>query len=246
MIRTGGLQQASRDAPAEDDWLAASELAVLARLAVPKRRDEWRLGRWTSKLALSSSGAAPLRGFSPGAPGRGCRAWSRLAVTSAGDGAPEAFLDGEPLPIGLSITHRAGLAACLVGPAGAQVGCDIELIEPRDEWFVHDYFTPGERSAVVSSGGIARALTTTIIWSAKESALKALRTGLSTDTREVDVRLLPWPEQMGWRGFVVRRRDRPRLLSGWWGTDGRTVVTAVIWPPGDPPVQLGSRAVPSP
>ena len=45
-----------------------------------------------------------------------------------------------------------------------------------------------------------------LIWSAKESALKVLRTGLRRDTRSVDVSLLPDPPVDGWQPAQLARR----------------------------------------
>ena len=47
------LQRRLHDVPAGDEWLSARELDVQARLLVPKRRADWRLGRWTAKAALA-------------------------------------------------------------------------------------------------------------------------------------------------------------------------------------------------
>lgn len=234
----GWLQQASQDVPATDDWLSPAELGTLAKGAVPKRRDEWRLGRWTAKRALVLGAKRGFRALKlPGVNGDRS-AWTRLEVKAAVDGAPEAFLDGQRLHVRLSITHRAGLAACLIAPDDILAGCDMELVEPRDDGFVEDYFTTAERAVVATAAREDRPLVTTLIWSAKESALKALRVGLRADTREVDVRLLPWLSKSGWAAFAVHRPDRPRLLSGWWRSEGPNIITLVSSPATDPPVVL--------
>jgi 4'-phosphopantetheinyl transferase len=232
------LQQASRDVPAADDWLSPSELAVLARSAVPKRREEWRLGRWTAKRALLLGGARLFRSLKLPTINGDRSAWPRVEVKAAADGAPEAFLDGARLPLRLSITHRAGLAACLVAPEDVAAGCDMERVEPRDEAFVNDYFTPAERGVVAAAPPESRAETVTLIWSAKESALKALRVGLRADTRDVEVRLLPWQRKDGWTGLAVYDRPHGRLLPGWWRVAGSNVITLITSSPADPPVAL--------
>ena len=53
------LEQTEEDLPAEDDWLNASEMARLSGMRFPKRRVDWRLGRWTAKRALVT--LAPTR-----------------------------------------------------------------------------------------------------------------------------------------------------------------------------------------
>ena len=39
-----------------------------------------------------------------------------LEIRPAADGAPEALLDGRPLPAVFSLTHREGCAGCAVAP----------------------------------------------------------------------------------------------------------------------------------
>lgn len=239
------LQQAGEDVPAADDWLSPSEQAVLARLRFPKRHEEWRLGRWTAKRAVLSSGSWPCgwpKALAPELPSAsGIRhAWQRVEVKAALDGAPEVFLDGRQLPVRISITHRAGLAGCLVAPEHIPVGCDLEVVEPREAAFVEDYFTAGERALVTATPPPGRSLVTTIIWSAKESALKALRVGLRADTREVDVGVPPWPwfTRPGWNALVVRSHGRHRPLSGWWRAESGHLVTVVTTHPTPAPVPL--------
>jgi 4'-phosphopantetheinyl transferase len=235
----GWLEQHVSDVPSTDEWLSASERDTLARLRIPKRRGEWRLGRWTAKRSILLAGARWFRAL--GLPkDNGTRAgWCRVEVTPAPDGAPEGFFDGRPLPLRISLTHRAGHAACIVGPAESTAGCDLELIEDRDERFVADYFTANERALITGMGtNGTRALVANVIWSAKESALKALRVGLRVDTREVEVRLLPWLARGEWSALAVYQSARPRLLSGWWRSAGERVATVVAYPPQDPPVRL--------
>jgi len=65
-----------------------------------------------------------------------------------------------------------------------------------------------------------RDLAATLIWSAKESALKALRTGLRADTRSVVVEVdVPRGE------LSVTSADAE--MRGWWWVDGGFVHTLV-------------------
>jgi 4'-phosphopantetheinyl transferase len=107
---------------------------------------------------------------------------SRVEVRHHVTGAPEAYMDGRPLDIGISLTDRAGWAECLLGDTAGRIGCDLELVDPRSAAFVRDYFTAAERAFVG-----ADPLAANLLWSAKESALKVLRTGLRRDTRTVEV-----------------------------------------------------------
>jgi len=156
---------------------------------------------------------------------------------AAPDGAPEALLGGRPAPVGVSISHRAGLAVCLVAPPGAAAGCDLELVEPRAGAFARDFFTRAELALVEATGAGRRDLAVTLVWSAKESALKALRQGLRLDTREVEVSLdLDACPELGWRPLAVGRGTR--AFGGWWRPAGRCVLTAVLEPAGPPPRRL--------
>ena len=166
------LIQTEADVPADDAWLTGEEHAVMEGLRFPKRRADWRLGRWTAKRAVSD--------FLDVLP-------ARVAVVAAEDGSPQPLVDGATAPATISISHRGGVAACAVGPFAQPLGCDLELVEVRSHGFVADYFTAPERRAVERTPDEVRPLLVTLIWSAKESVLKALRTGLRTDTREVEV-----------------------------------------------------------
>jgi len=48
------LGQTQADIPAGNDWLSVSECVCLNGLHFAKRRDDWRLGRWTAKCAVAS------------------------------------------------------------------------------------------------------------------------------------------------------------------------------------------------
>ena len=152
------------EVPDGDDWLEPSEAAFQQSLHVPHCRSDWRLGRWAAKKALAAWLGYPIPP-------------DRIAIHPAPDGAPEILLDGEPAPAALSFSHRAGRALCMLAPEGTVLGCDLELIEPRSEAFIQDYFTANEQARVAASPETDRPLLANLLWSAKESALKALRTG---------------------------------------------------------------------
>lgn len=82
----------------------------------------------------------------------------------------------------------------------------------------------------------------TVVWSAKESALKALRCGLRRDTRAVELsvgdRILD-----GWYSLAVRDRESATVLPGWWRSVDDVVVTVVTSAATPPPTlaELGRR-----
>ena len=219
------LKQTSRDPPLGEEWLTAGERVTLARLRVAKRRSDWLLGRWTAKRAL----AAYL----------GCLSrLDRLEVRATESGAPEVFLDGWPAPLTLSLSHAAGRGLCAVTAADVALGCDLERIESRDRAFVADYFTDNERRAIAAAPASDRACIVTLLWSAKESALKALREGLRLDTRSVAATVSAESAFNGWYPLSVHHGDSKRIFRGWWRRDGGCVLTIVADPPPRPPISL--------
>nr|WP_225956692.1 4'-phosphopantetheinyl transferase family protein [Amycolatopsis lexingtonensis] len=208
-----------RDVATADDWLSPAEAARLGALAHPKRRSELRLSRWTAKHAL-----AAVLGL-----GTEAAALARIEVRPAATGAPVACHDGVPAPVAVSLTDRADWAVCLTGPPGTALGCDLELVEPRSAAFVRTWFTDRERRAV-SAGD--RSLLANLIWSAKESALKVLGTGLRRDTRSVEVEL--GATRPGWSPLVVRAAEGGEF-PGWWRRYGEFVLTCAAAAPGPPP-----------
>jgi 4'-phosphopantetheinyl transferase len=69
------------------------------------------------------------------------------------------------------------------------------------------------------------------MWSAKESALKALRSGLRADTRSVVVEVPGSIESgragKGWQPLSVTESATRQQFTGWWRSVGRLVLTAV-------------------
>lgn len=177
--------------PAGDDWLGPRERAVLLGLREGPRRESWRLGRFTAKRLLGAD----------------------VEILAEPAGRPRAWRGAMPLPGGVSISHRGelGLAATV---AFGEVGCDVEMIEPRSAAFVADYFTAAERAFVARA--VDPALAANLLWSAKESALKVMGVGLTRDTRELEVAVAA-------ERLVVR--DGVRELHGAWFHDRAWIVT---------------------
>ena len=237
------LEQTEADVPAESNWLSAGETQRLSALRFPKRRGDWRLGRWTAKRAVAAHlnlAARPAE-------------FAVIEVRAAPSGAPEVFLQGKPAAIAISLSHRAGTAICAVMPSRAAMGCDLEEIEPRDDNFFQDYFTAEERARLAGESAADRPWISTLIWSAKESALKALRVGLRADTRSVAVTL---PDSVLQVGNQQAAANDPSLIPanrwlplrvdsgsgagfhGWWRRTQQFVYTVVSDPPADMPVLL--------
>jgi 4'-phosphopantetheinyl transferase len=225
------LAQAAADVPAGDGWLVPAERARLAGMRASARRADWRLGRWTAKRAVAARLAAQ------GAPAAGATGPPPTAVEirAAADGAPEVLVGGGRTPLVISLSHRAGIAICMVANAGTALGCDLELIEPRSDAFVADYLTATERAAVQAVPAADHALLVALHWSAKESALKLLRSGLRLDTRWVAVD----PPAAGgpgrWRPLTVRHPATGSAFHGWWRHDTARLTMVAAPPPPEPP-----------
>src|SRR5271169_240842 len=129
------LERTESDVPQANDWLSAGERIRFNRLRFAKRRGDWRLGRWTAKHAIASCLNLPVS----------ISDLARIEILPAPTGAPEAFVDNVPAPVTISISHRNGMALCSIAPSGVDLGCDLEIIEPRSEAFAADYFTPEEQ-----------------------------------------------------------------------------------------------------
>ena len=202
-----------------------------------KRRTEYLLRRWAAKHAVAAEVGLPV---DPGA-------LARIEVRNAPTGAPRVWVDGRRVEVAVSLTDRAGWAVCLVSGQRRPVGCDLELVEPRSDGFVRDFLTEAERAAVFgASSEVGRQAVANLIWSAKESALKVLQTGLRRDTRTVEVHLAepaahPAAPAGRWTGLVVRASEG-REFPGWWCRYGRFLLTVAYEAPGPPPVSLEEPA----
>jgi 4'-phosphopantetheinyl transferase len=169
------------------------------------------LSRWTAKSALTHRLALADEEF------------GRLEIGDAADGA-RSTAGRYARPVEHLDDGLGGLGGLPHPAAGRDLGCDLELVEPRTELFVRDYLTADEADFVLAEpAGEQRGLLANLVWSATESALKVLRTGLRRDTRSVEVRLGAVAAD-GWRELVVTA-DEQRRFPGWWQRFGDFVLT---------------------
>jgi 4'-phosphopantetheinyl transferase len=222
------LEQTEADVPVEDDWLSAGESVCLSGLRFAKRRADWRRGRWTAKCAVALFLNLPTD----------AQGLAQVEIRPASSGAPEVFIANEPAAVAVSISHSSGTAVCAVAMSGVELGCDQEVIEARSEAFVSDYFTESEQALVARVCAAERSRLVTLLWSAKESALKVLREGLRLDTRSVTVSPINGAFNLnGWSPLQVRYADG-RSFHGWWQQGHGVVRTLVANPPPDSPILL--------
>lgn len=198
-------------------------------MPVAKRRSDWLLGRWTAKRALAAYVGCASR-------------LTRVEIRAAESGAPEVFVDGHPAPLTLSLSHAGGRGLCAITAAGVALGCDLERIESRSRAFVADYFTDDEQRFIAAAPVSDRACIVTLLWSAKESALKALREGLRLDTRSVTVTIAGECAFDGWYPLSVHHGDSGRIFPGWWRRDDGCVMTIAADPAPRPPISLHGYA----
>lgn len=193
-------------------YLAVEELARLADMRFPKRRTEWLHGRRTAKKLLQRfhpvCSSLPL---------------SEIIIKNEFTGVPyPCRQNGGQMAGCLSISHRDRIAvSALTLVPFLRVGVDLEKVEARQASFVADYFTPMEFERVYILPPDDRLKTITLIWSAKEAALKALGQGLRQDTRTVEITILDQDEYcvgtQGWSRFEVTTRLTPgKVWHGWW------------------------------
>jgi 4'-phosphopantetheinyl transferase len=208
--------------------LSEVETAVFDRLKSPKRRRDWLLGRWTAKQLLRQV-IQQQHGH--------CVPLNAISILAGADGAPTASVNSEfkryNFQFTISISHAGDVALCAaLEQPDWPLGVDVEQIAPRPPNFVADYFTAEEQAQVAATTPAQRDALVTAIWSAKESALKALRQGLNLDTRAVDCAFTPaaaLPD--AWTSCAItldaaRLRGTPSVsLSGWWQVQGNYVLT---------------------
>lgn len=171
--------------------LTSGERVQYDRFQFEKRRHDWLIGRIVAKRLIARMVRERFGGDPP---------LSALAIGTGPTGAPipvnaavrglVSFQPGDRLPLELSISHSHGaaFAAAFWHPhattPGARIGADLEWLERRPPDLFDDYFTDEERR-YCSECEEERDARATVIWSGKESALKAAGLGLTLDTRAV-------------------------------------------------------------
>lgn len=229
------LVHGEHEVPTTLDWLSPHERTVLQAIRFRKRYVEFVTRRWTAKRALAR---VLGRDATP-------QALAGLEIAHQIGGAPFVRVDGAVAAIDVSLSDRAGWAVCLVGlPATADgpLGVDLELVEPRSEGFVADFFTAAEQDhmARLPTGDPWHAAAN-LIWSAKEAALKVLKVGLRADTRDVEVTLGIDPRPDGWVPLTVTERGGA-VFPGWWRRDGQFLLTIASGVRREPPEPLEGGA----
>lgn len=232
-LTTRWTARGEHEIPSGKHWLSPRERERLAGMRFTKRRTEYLLRRWAGKQAVAAAAGLPTEPS----------ALARIEVANLPTGAPVVLVDGAPAGLHVSLTDRAGWGVCLLTGELLRLGCDVELVEPRSAGFVADYLTQAEQRYVASRPDADRDALANLLWSAKESALKVLQTGLRRDTRSVEV-TVDEPADAGsdgWAPLEIRPAEGGRL-TGWWRRDGVFIVTVASEHPLPPPVPLPGSA----
>ncbi len=217
-------------------WLSPREIGQIATIRFTKRHREYLTRRWTAKHAVATvlgldHSPASLAG---------------IEIRNRESGAPYVEVDGKPAAIDVSLSDRAGWAVCLVGPPGSaavgSLGIDLEVVEPRTDRFVTDFFTSTECDYVFGlPAGERRHEAANLIWSAKEAALKLQQVGLRADTRTVEVTVGSDLRPDGWASLVITG-SHGEAIPGWWRRDGVFLSTIAFAGPHPPPQLLDGGA----
>ena len=222
------LEQTEADVPTDNAWLSVNEIVRLDGMRFAKRRADWRLGRWTAKRGLVAYLRLPTHP----------QLLAKIELLPKATGAPEVFFANERVAVTLSLSHRDRRAVCAMSRYGVELGCDLEMIEPRSEEFIADYFATEEQARIAQASVTERSRLLALLWSGKESALKALHEGLRLDTRSVIVSCLGESFDLnGWSSLQVRCADN-RVFHGWWQHTDHVVRTLVADPAPAAPIIL--------
>jgi 4'-phosphopantetheinyl transferase len=217
LLKIFWLTQTLNDIPESTSWLHPQEEEVYRTFKFALRKQSWLLGRWTAKKAL-------LQILSETHPGISMQ---KIAVLRNTDGSPAAYYQGLESSARISLSHSNGTGFCTVSCSDAHLGCDIEKITPRHDAFARDYFTKNEISLLSQLDEATIPLAVNLIWSAKESALKALKTGLRLDTRQVQITFEPDFEQSGWKTLSASVNGNYPTFRGYWKSAIGFVLTII-------------------
>ncbi|MCB0988419.1 MAG: polyketide synthase dehydratase domain-containing protein [Microthrixaceae bacterium] len=202
MVREGWPDSASRDVVMRR-FLGQAERADYAGRN-PNVQRTWLLGRIAAKDAvrtlLWSNGAGPVFPV-------------EISVANDADGRPTVTGPGAD-DVAVSIAHTAGIGVALAA-VGADVGIDIELVEPRPASFEATALTPAERDLLAAGPPSERDRTITRWWAAKEAAAKADGTGMDGRPRDFEV-----SQDHGDRVRIGNRLIATRILTNPAAPDG--------------------------
>lgn len=198
-----GAIQHQEDVPIHQEWLHPLEIKYLNGLKFEKRRQDWLLGRWTSKKLLQH---LIFQDFPI----------NETEIRKGPNREPMVFFQAEPISCRLSISHSHGRSFCVLSKEERALGCDLEKVEIRSEGFIRDYFTDRERSLFDENyqGIFDRDSYFTLLWSAKESVMKACLTGLSIPAKNIELKEIKGFKADNWSEISMKNLAKNTLYRG--------------------------------
>jgi phosphopantetheinyl transferase len=137
-----------------------------------------------------------------------------------------------------SLSHSAGHAALLIGPAGMRVGVDLEALRPRDVLRIARFaFHEQEVAALEAAAENERDELFYALWTLKEALGKALQLNLldalrqCVFTRDMNGWSGSAPTSSAWSAQVFRARDNFILAAAYVGVSEPPSITRWDWPP---------------
>jgi 4'-phosphopantetheinyl transferase len=198
-----GAIQHQEDVLIHQEWLHPLEIKYLNDLRFQKRKQDWLLGRWTSKKLLQQ---VLFQDFP----------MNEIEIRKGPNREPIVLFKSEPVFCRLSISHSHGQSFCVLSKEEMALGCDLEKVEIRSELFIRDYFTDLERTlfSTIYSQFFNRDNFFTLLWSAKESVMKACLTGLSIPAKSIELVEIKGFKADSWSEISLQNLRDGSLFSG--------------------------------
>lgn len=146
------------------DWLTEAEHRRLQGFNSATRRDSFLAGHWEARAQAAQWLQLDMR---------------RLALAAHADGRPMLCVDGDTVPLHVSLSHSGDWLALAL--AETPVGVDIELPHRVRDWnaLARFVFSPEERQRVdAAADDAARAKVFHALWTLKEARAKRSGEGL--------------------------------------------------------------------
>ena len=224
MAELGWLTQTLDDVPPGLEWLTTAELDELATVVGSEAQREWKVRWWTAKRLVAHWCRAPVE---------------RVEVRSADDGDLDPFIEGRPANVSVCASDRNGRALAVVAGANLSLGCDLEIIEPRDEAFVADLLTPSEKEYVAMLVGEGRDRVVNLLWCVKEAAAKARGPGAARSMRNAAAVLEGFGERSErWRPLRLEWGGEDVVTHGWWREEPDWLMAIASEPRGREPLLI--------
>ncbi len=145
------------------EWLTEAERLRLQAITSPARRDTFLAGHWQARWQAAQWLQLDVR---------------RIALEADADGRPILCVDGDAMPLHVSLSHSGDWLALAL--ADAPVGVDVELPQRERDWnaLARFVFSPDERQRVHDADDAARAEVFHALWTLKEAHGKRSGAGL--------------------------------------------------------------------